>query len=79
LQSQKKSGIHEIWKADTKNNANKALDLFIETYQDKYTKTDFSLRKDTQELLAFYDFPAKYWQSIRTSKPIESIFGTIRH
>ena len=29
--------------------------------------------------MAFYDFPAQHWQSIRTSNPIESTFGTIRH
>ena len=57
----------------------KALELFIETYQDKYPKATLSLQKDREELLAFYDFPAKHWQSIRTSNPIESTFGTIRH
>ena len=30
-------------------------------------------------MLAFYDFPAQHWQSIRSSNPIESTFGTIRH
>ena len=30
-------------------------------------------------LLAFYDFPAEHWGSIRTTNPIESTFGTIRH
>ncbi len=30
-------------------------------------------------MLVFYDFPALHWQSIRTSNPIESTFGTIRH
>ena len=30
-------------------------------------------------MLAFYDFPAQHWQSIRTSNPIESVFATIRH
>ena len=29
--------------------------------------------------MAFYDFPAQHWQSILTSNPIESTFGTIRH
>ena len=38
-----------------------------------------TLQKDREELLAFYDFPAKHWQSIRTTNPIESTFGTIRH
>ena len=29
--------------------------------------------------MAFYDFPAQHWQSIRISNPIESTFGMIRH
>jgi transposase-like protein len=37
------------------------------------------LQKDHEELMAFYDFPAQHWQSIRTSNPIESSFATIRH
>lgn len=37
------------------------------------------MQKDRDELLAFLDFPAEHWQSIRTSNPIESTFGTIRH
>jgi transposase-like protein len=26
--------------------------------------------------MAFFDFPAQHWQSIRTSNPIESAFAT---
>ena len=37
------------------------------------------LHKDREELMAFYQSPAQHWQSIRTSNPIESTFGTIRH
>ena len=37
------------------------------------------LEKEREELLAFYDFPAQHWESIRTTNPIESTFGTIRH
>ena len=29
--------------------------------------------------MAFYDFSTQHWQSIRTSNPIESTFGTIHH
>jgi|TARA_B100000959_G_scaffold261704_1_gene299473 transposase-like protein len=29
--------------------------------------------------MTFYDFPAVHGQHIRTSNPIESTFGTIRH
>ena len=78
-QPKAKEAIHQIWQAETKIKAEKAFELFIETYQDKYPKATLSLQKDREELLAFYDFPAKHWQSIRTSNPIESTFGTIRH
>ena len=78
-QSKAKQAIHQIWQAETKINAEKAFELFIETYQDKYSKATLSLKKDREELLDFYDFPAKHWQSIQTGNPIESTFVTIRH
>jgi transposase-like protein len=79
LQAKAKQHLHDIWQAETKENAEKAFDLFIETYEDKYPKATLCLQKDREELMAFYDFPAKHWQSLRTSNPIESTFGTIRH
>ncbi len=71
--------LHNIWQAETKREAEEAFDLFVETYDAKYPKATLCLQKDTDELLAFYDFPAMHWQSIRTSNLIESSFGTIRH
>jgi len=74
-----KQALHAIWQAETKENAEKAFDLFIETYDPKYPKATLCLQKDRDELVAFFDFPAQHWQSIRTSNPIESTFATIRH
>lgn len=79
VQPKAKQALHAIWQAETKEDAEKAFDLFIETYEPKYPKATKCLQKDHEELLAFYDFPAQHWQSIRTSNPIESTFGTIRH
>jgi putative transposase len=53
--------------------------LFIKIYEPKYHKAALCLQKDRTELMAFFDFPAQHWQSIRTSNPIESAFATIRH
>ena len=64
--------------AETRENAEKAFDLFLKTYQLKYPKATQCLEKDREELLAFYDFPADHWVHIRTSNPIESTFSTIR-
>jgi len=78
-QPKAKQALHAIWQAETRDAAEQAFDLFIETYEPKYPKATDCLQKDREELMAFYDFPAQHWQSIRTTNPIESTFGTIRH
>ena len=78
-QPKAKAAIHNIWQAETKADAEKVFDLFLKTYEPKYPKATLCLQKDREELMAFFDFPAKHWQSIRTSNPIESAFATIRH
>jgi len=78
-QPKAKQALHEIWQAETRQNAESAFDLFIQTYEAKYPKAVLCLQKDREELLAFYNYPAQHWQSIRTSNPIESTFATIRH
>ena len=78
-QAKAKDSLHDIWQAETKADAEKAFDLFVKMYEPKYPKAAICLQKDRDEMMAFYDFPAQHWQSIRTSNPIESTFGTIRH
>ncbi len=79
VQPKAKQGLHEIWQAPTKKAAEEAFELFIETYEAKYPKATLCLQKGSEEILNFYDYPADHWQSIRTTNPIESTFGTIRH
>ena len=74
-----KQALHQIWMADTRDSAYRAFDVFVSAYGDKYPRAAEVLIKDRDELLAFYDYPAAHWQSIRTSNPIESTFSTIRH
>lgn len=78
MQPKAKGMIHEIWMADTRENATKAFDAVLETYQAKYPKACECLAKDRDELLVFYDFPAEHWKHLRTTNPIESTFATIR-
>jgi len=79
VQAKAKQALHAIWQAEARADAEKAFDLFVKTYEPKYPKATVCLQKDRDELMAFYDFPAQHWQSIRTTNPIESTFGTIRH
>lgn len=78
MQPKLKQSVHDIWMAETREAAGKAFDNTLECYAAKYPKAMECLRKDRQELLAFYDFPAEHWVHIRTTNPIESTFATVR-
>lgn len=78
VQPKAKGDLHEIWQAETRENANLAFDHFLEKYQAKYQGACDCLKKDRDVLLAFYDFPAEHWGHLRTTNPIESTFATIR-
>ena len=71
--------LHDIWLAETREDAQAAFDLFIETFKAECPKAAECLIKDRDELPAFHDFPAQHWQSLRTSNPTGSAFATIRH
>jgi transposase-like protein len=79
VQPRAKADLKEIWMAEGRDDAEKALDRFLAKYQVKYDKAADCLAKDRDTLLAFYDFPAEHWKHIRTGNPIESTFATVRH
>lgn len=79
VQAKAKKALQEIWMAPTREEAHRAFDRFITTYEPKYPKAAQCLTKDREALLTFYDFPAEHWTHLRTTNPIESTFATIRH
>jgi putative transposase len=79
VQEKAKQGIHDIWMAEGRAEAEEAFDAFVERFDAKYPKATECLGKDRESLLAFYDFPAEHWTHIRTTNVIESSFATIRH
>lgn len=78
VQPKAKSLIHEMYMADTEENARKAYDRFISVYESKYPKATDCLRKDQDDLFTFYCFPGIHWMHIRTTNPIESTFAAVR-
>lgn len=74
-----KAALHEIWMAPTRVEAERAFDRFLQSYDAKYPKAVQCLVKDRETLLTFYDFPAEHWVHLRTTNPVESTLGTIRH
>jgi putative transposase len=78
VQAKATSMLKAIWMAETRSAAEQAMDQFVAAFSAKYPKAAECLTKDRAALLAFYDFPAEHWASIRTSNPIESTFSTVR-
>lgn len=78
VQPKVKEALHDIWMAETREDAHKAFDRTLTRFEAKYPGAMDKLVKDRDELLAFYDFPAEHWVSIRTTNPIESTFSTVR-
>ena len=74
-----KKALAEIWNAEDKDHALKAVRAFADTYGAKFGKAVAKVTDDIDELLAFYDFPAEHWIHLRTTNPIESTFATVRH
>jgi putative transposase len=78
LQSRAKELLHDIYLAPAHQDALKAYDRFLTTYQLKYPKACECLEKDKDTLFSFYHFPAEHWAHLRTTNPIESTFATVR-
>jgi transposase-like protein len=73
-----KKALQEIYNAEDRAHAEKAVKDFAKTYGAKWPKAVKKITDDTEELLAFYDFPAEHWIHLRTTNPIESTFSTVK-
>jgi transposase-like protein len=74
-----KKALAEIWNAEDREHARRAVAAFKLAYGAKFGKAVAKITNDLDELLAFYDFPAEHWVHLRTTNPIESTFATVRH
>ncbi|MGA7466394.1 IS256 family transposase [Mycobacterium sp.] len=74
-----KKALAEIWNAEDKTHALKAVKAFEDDYGAKFPKAVTKIADDLDQLLAFYDFPAEHWVHLRTTNPIESTFATVRN
>ena len=60
MQSKAKQALHDIYLAPSRKDAEKASDDFETLCEKKFPKAVECLRKDREELLAFYGFPAEH-------------------
>src|SRR5438132_5838495 len=60
-----KKALAEIWNAEDKDHARRAVTAFADLYGAKFPKAVAKITDDVEELLAFYDFPAEHWIHLR--------------
>ncbi len=73
-----KAALAEIYNAEDREHAQKAVKAFEVDYGAKWPKAVTKITDDLDVLLAFYDYPAEHWVHLRTTNPIESTFATVR-
>ncbi len=73
-----KAALAEIYNAEDREHAVKAVKAFVDLYGAKWPKAVAKITDDLDVLLAFYDFPAEHWIHLPTTNPIESTFATVR-
>lgn len=73
-----KKALQEIYNAEDRDHAEKAVKDFGRAYGAKWPKAVKKITDDVDELLAFYDFPAEHWVHLGTTNPIESTFSTVK-
>jgi len=78
LQSKAKEQLHEVMYAPDRASALEEIAVFEQAYGARYPKAVETLRKDQEQMLTFFDFPAEHWRHLRTTNPIESTFATVK-
>ncbi|MER5689840.1 IS256 family transposase [Streptomyces sp. NPDC002205] len=73
-----KKALQEIYNAEDRTHAERAVKAFEKAYGAKWPKAVKKITDEVDELLAFYDFPAEHWIHLRTTNPIESTFSTVK-
>jgi putative transposase len=73
-----KAALAEIYHAEDREHAEKAVKAFQADYGAKWPKAVAKVTDDLDVLLEFYNYPAEHWVHLRTTNPIESTFATVR-
>lgn len=78
LHAEVKRLLRQMYDATTKDQAEKLIAQFAETYGRDYPRAVECLLKDQNTLLTYFNYPREHWVSLKTTNPIESIFATVK-
>ena len=74
-----KKYLAEIYNAQDRAHAEQAARAFAAEHGVRWPRAAATITHDLGELLAFHDFAGQHWVHLRTTKPMESPFATVRH
>ena len=70
--------LRRVYKANSKAEAEKALDAVLEKWGKKYPSVKRTLLPLWNDLLNFYDFPQELWVSLCTTNPVERVIQELK-
>ena len=70
--------VRDVYMSETRYEARRKILTLTRGLEVKHRKAADTLTRWTDELVAFYDYPAEHWPHVRTTNPIESMFSTLR-
>ncbi len=70
--------LRRVYKANSKAEAEKALDAVLEKWGKKYSSVKRTLLPLWNDLLNFYDFPQELWVSLYTTNPVERVIQELK-
>jgi putative transposase len=73
-----RAALAEIYNAEDREHALKAVKAFEADYGAKWPKATAKITDQVDVLLEFFNYPAEHWIHLRTTNPIESTFATVR-
>jgi putative transposase len=79
LQSEARHRLHEMAYAETQEACEELRDRYVAELRaaDQRSAAETVLR-DWEEFITFYHYPKEHWIHLRTTNPLESIFGGVR-
>jgi transposase-like protein len=79
LQSEARCRLREIFEAKTRQECEKLRDNYVaELIEVKQKPAAEAILRDWEDFVTFYHYPQEHWVHVRTSNPLESIFGGVR-
>jgi transposase-like protein len=70
--------LRQMYDATTRDESEKLMAQFAQTYGREYPRAVECLVKDQEALSTYFSYPQEHWVSLKTTNPIESIFATVK-